>query len=132
MSRVLRFAALAALSLVLLLVVAGISLTVRGRAEMGKSDVAFHDGRLREALVHARQAALAYVPGAEHVHDAYARIEAIAVGAESSSDRVLAKIAWDTLRLVHVQTDYPGRPPSDIEGRAKAGLARLQKLEPVP
>lgn len=132
MSRLLRFAALAALSLVLLVVVAGVSLTFRGRAEMEKSDSAFHDGRLREALVHARQAALAYVPGAEHVNLAYSRIEAIAVGAESSSDRVLARIAWDTLRIVHVQTAYPGRPGSESEERAKAGIARLEKLEPVP
>ncbi len=131
-SRILRFLSLALLSLVLLVVVAGVVLTFRGRDEMSQSDMAFHDGRLRDSVVHARQAALAYVPGSAHVKAAYARLVAIAKGAESSGDRELAKIAWDTLRLVHVQTSYPGRPGSELETEAEKGLLRLQNASETP
>ena len=125
-SRIFRFLTLGILSFVLLLIVAGLTLTARGRDEMAKSDVAFHDARLRDAVVHARQAALAYVPGSDHVNAAHARLLAIAKGAESSGDRELARIAWDTLRLVHVQTHYPGRPASELEQQAENGVERLR------
>jgi hypothetical protein len=128
-SRIFRFLSLSLLSFVLLVVTSGLVLTFRGQSELAKSDVAFHDGRLRDSLVHARQAALAYVPGSEHVKGAYARLHAIAKGAESSGDRELAKIAWDTLRLVHVQTNYPGRPATELETEAQKGIWRLQNLK---
>lgn len=126
-SRFFLFLSAGLISFVLLVITSGIVLTFRGRDEMSKSDAAFHDGRLRDSLVHSRQAALAYVPGSEHVKAAYARLQAIAKGAESSGDRDLAKMAWDTLRLVHVQTSYPGRPGTELEEEAERGLKRLQE-----
>ena len=128
--RSLRLLSLALLSLVLLVVVAGLSLTHRGAAEMEKSNEAFHGGRLRDAVHHARRAALSYVPGATHVQQAHERLEAIARGAETAGDRQIARVAWDTLRLVHVQTDYPGRPPSAAEARANAALKRMNTARP--
>lgn len=96
---------------------------------MRLSDSAFDEGDMRNSLTHARKAALAYVPGAEHVRDAYLRIEAIARGAESEDDLVLALSAWDTLRLVHERTRYPGRASSDVEARANEGLRRLRSRD---
>lgn len=120
----LRKLALLVLSCVALLVVAGVSLTRRGRAEMDKSDAAFHAGDVRAAAVHAKAAALAYVPGSEHVLLAYERLEAVAKGAESKGDLQVARWAWETLRAVHAETRYPGRPLSAYERAAEAGIAR--------
>jgi hypothetical protein len=131
--RVLRLASWALSSLILMVVVAGITLTVRGRDALQKSDNAFHEGRTQEAVVFAREAALNYVPGSAHVRAAHERIEAIARGAEARGERQLARFAWDTLRVVHLKTDYPGRVvPPGLE-RARAGLARLdQAAAPEP
>lgn len=115
----------AALSFVLLLVVAGLALSHRGRLEMEESDAAFHSGDLRGAIIHAKSAALAYVPGSSHVLSAYARLEAIAKGAEAEGNHELSRLAWETLRNVHAQTAYPGRPTSAWERDAEAGLRRI-------
>jgi len=123
--RWLRNLALLAASLLALLAVAGVSLTRRGGQEMRLSDAAFHDGDLRASIVHAKAAALAYVPGSQHVLSAYARLFAIAKGAETRGDLLLARFAWETLRNVHVATDYPGRPRSDWERDAAAGIERI-------
>lgn len=125
-SRAFRFLSAAIVAFVLLLLVAGLALTRRGRAEMALSDQAFHKGDLRSSITHARQAALAYVPGSAHVHAANERLEAIAKGAESEDNVPLALIAWDTLRLVQIRTVYPGRPPSPSQSRAEEGLKRLR------
>jgi hypothetical protein len=126
-SRALRFASLALLAFVALAVVSGVSLTVRGEGEMEKSDTAFHEGDLRGAIFHARKAALAFVPGAEHVGLAHARLEAIGRGAEAKGDEELARVAWDALRVVAEQTDYPGRPDSTAHKKATESLKRLRK-----
>lgn len=123
--RWLRNLALLVVSLLALLVVAGISLTRRGGTEMRLSDAAFHEGDLRASIVHAKAAALAYVPGSHHVLSAYARLEAIAKGAETRGDLLLARWAWETLRNVHVATDYPGRPRSESERDATLGIERI-------
>jgi hypothetical protein len=130
--RFFRVASAALVALMVLIVAAGVTLTVRGRAEMEKSDVAFHKGELRLSVRHAEKAALAYVPGAEHVLAAYDRLEAIARGAESEDNIPLALIAWDALRLVHARTSYPGRPRSEVEDRAMEALKRLRPPEPAP
>ena len=125
--RVFRFGALTLLVLALLVVVSGAFLTARGKDALDKSDRAFDRGDMRESIAFARQSALAYVPGADHVRGAYARLEAIARGAESEGDEVLARVAWDTLRVVVVQTDYLGRPPSPQLELAKKNLQRLRE-----
>jgi hypothetical protein len=125
-SRAFRLLSAAIVAFVLLLLIAGLALTRRGQAEMELSDSAFHDGDLRSSITHARQAALAYVPGSAHVQAATERLEAIAKGAESEDNIPLALIAWDTLRLVQVRTDYPGRPSDPSQDRAEEGLRRLR------
>jgi hypothetical protein len=122
-----RLASYALLSLGLMAVVSGVTLTVKGRAALAESDQAFHQGDMRRSIAEARAAALSYVPGGEHVHGSYERLEAIARGAESQGDRDLARVAWDTLRVVLEQTDYPGRPSSDVLERARTNLKRLRE-----
>lgn len=122
---VFRTLALMGVSFVLFVLVACVTLTVRGREEIKKSDAAFHSGDLRAAIVHAKAAALAYVPGSEHVLAAYARLEAIAKGAEAEGNADLGRLAWETLRSVHARTQYPGRPKSAWEAHAQAGLERI-------
>lgn len=112
-------------SLILLLLVAGVSLTHRGRVEMLKSDQAFHSGDLRGSIRHAKAAALSYLPGSAHVLSAYERLEAIAKGSEAKGDLELGRLGWETLRNVHEQTQYPGRPRSDWERHATAGIQRI-------
>ena len=65
----------------------------RGDAEMAASDRAFDQGELELALRHARRAATAYVPGAAHVDAAYARLQALGLGAERARDAALATSA---------------------------------------
>lgn len=127
--RVFRHAALVILAIAVLVVVSGVALTLEGRAALERSNAAFHSGRMRDSISFARQAALAYVPGSEHVNASYDRLEAIARGAESEGDERLARIAWDTLRVVIEQTHYLGRPPSSTLELAEENLARLKAAQ---
>jgi hypothetical protein len=97
----------------------------RGEAAMVESDRAFHAGDLRGAVWEAKEAALAYVPGSAHVRRANDRLEAIARGAAAEGRWDLARLAWDALRLVDEQTDYPGRGPSTLGLEAKQQLAQM-------
>lgn len=124
-ARLFRVVVFSVISLVVLLVVAGVSLTHRGRAEMMSSDQAFHSGDLRGSIRHAKAAALSYLPGSNHVLAAYERLAAIAKGAEAKGDHELGRLGWETLRNVHEQTKYPGRPTSDWEREATAGIQRI-------
>lgn len=113
------------LSFVLLIAASGVALTRRGVQEMQSSDLAFHGGDLTRSLLHARAAALSYVPGSDHVRAAYDRIEAIARGSESQGDLLLSRRAWETLRVALEQTDYPGRPISVRMQQAERSLRRV-------
>ncbi|MET0411412.1 MAG: hypothetical protein ABW217_08940, partial [Polyangiaceae bacterium] len=70
----------------------------RGQQELARSDAAFDRGALEPALLHARRAALLYVPGASHVTAAYERIRAIALGSERAREPVMAAAAWRAMR----------------------------------
>lgn len=94
---------------------------------MRRSDQAFHDGDLRAAIFHARKAALSFIPGADHVQQAYERLEAIGRGAEAQGDEELARIAWEALRVAVLQTNYPGRPSTAAYERAEESLERLRR-----
>jgi hypothetical protein len=109
----------------LALVVLSVVLTLRGEAAMAESDRAFHAGELRVAVWEAKEAGLAYVPGAAHVARGVARLEAIARGATAEGRWDLARLAWDSLRLLDEQTNYPGRGTTTWGARAAEGLAGL-------
>jgi hypothetical protein len=105
-----------------------------GEAAMAESDRAFNQGKLGDAILHARRAALSYAPGAPHTVLALARLRAIAVGSEGAGDRPTARLAWGAIRAAafgarHVMTPYR----SELE-EADEALARLAvpSSEPDP
>jgi hypothetical protein len=126
LSPFLRTFVLAAASVLLALLLLGVVLVRRGEAALTRSDEAFHGGHLQVAIAEAKQSALAYVPGSEHVLGATERLEAIARGAEADGRRDLARLAWDALRVVDEQTAYPGRGPTASGALARQALLRLR------
>jgi hypothetical protein len=115
----------------LLVVLSGALLTGRmvsdGEQALRESDRAFHRGDVRTAAQHARRAAVLYAPGAPHVERAYARLKAIAAGAEAAGDRTLAETAWRSVRGAALETRHLFSPrQADLE-QANANLARLAK-----
>lgn len=125
--RLLAMIALGGLACAVGLLSLGLALHFRGTAAMERSDAAFHSGDLRASVEWAQTAALAYLPGAQHVRAAEERLEAVARGAESASDIELARRAWDSLRLVDEQTKYPGRGESRSGDTARRALVRIWK-----
>lgn len=103
-----------------------------GEAQMTKSDRAFNQGDLGAALEHARRAAVAYAPGAPHVAAAYARLMAIAVGAEAQGNRALTLRAWRDVRGAALETRHVWTPHRHELERANRNLARLEAAPPAP
>jgi hypothetical protein len=101
------------------------STLARGEVALAASDAAFDAGRLRDAVVHARRAAVAYVPGAPHVRAAYARLHAIAIGAESSGHPAVAREAWEAMRAAALESRHVVQPHEEDLRRANEHLARL-------
>ncbi len=96
-----------------------------GEAAMRASDAAFNQGDLRTALVHARRGATSYAPGAPHVARAYARLQAIAIGAESRGDLEIAQEAWRAVRSAALETRGMTQGHALELERANRALARL-------
>ncbi len=113
----------------LLAVLAVAALTARavvdGQAQMKASDAAFDRGEIREAIDHARRAAVLYAPGTPHVQAAYERMIAIAVGAEAAGERELAQAAWRAVRGAALETRHLWVPRAAELARANENLARL-------
>ena len=103
----------------------------RGDAEMAASDRAFDQGELELALRHARRAATAYVPGAAHVDAAYARLQALGLGAERARDAALATSAWRAQRSAALESRHLWQPRQRELTRADQNLARLLGLPPA-
>ena len=121
----LRRVALGMLLAVLLFAGLTARVVAAGEVELQKSDAAFDHGDLREAVLYARRAAILYAPGAPHVGAAYARLGAIAIGAEASNQVAVARLAWGAIRGAALETRHFWTPrAADLE-RANASLARL-------
>jgi len=103
-----------------------------GEAELARSDAAFDRGDLRESILHARRAAVLHAPGAPHVAAAYARLSAIARGAETSGQTDVARQALSAIRGAALETAHLWVPRSDDLARANAGLARLSATAAGP
>jgi hypothetical protein len=102
---------------------------LEGASELSASDAAFDRGELGAALDHARRSATLYAPGAPHVERAYARLNAIAVGAEASGQAKIAFLAWQAVRSAALESRHVLLPhEADLE-RANQNLARLEALE---
>lgn len=127
LGRVLAITSGVVVALAVVLVLFALREIERGRDSLLASDAAFHRNDLPLAIREARSAGLAFVPGAEHVRRAEERLEAIARGAEAEGKVELARSAWDALRLVAAETDYPGRGDSEAGLRAEEALERLDR-----
>jgi hypothetical protein len=121
----LRQIALGMLLGVLTLALLTARIVVQGESELEKSDSAFNRGDLREAVLRARRAAVLYAPGAPHVGAAYARLSAVALGAEASGDTEVARQAWGATRGAALETRHLWTPRASDLARANANLARL-------
>ena len=109
-----------------LLGLVGLRSASRGQAEMAASDRAFEAGEWEPALDHARRAAGAYLPGADHVEAAYLRLRALAQGAEERGDLALATRSWEAVRASARETHHLWLPHAlDVE-LADAELGRLR------
>ena len=125
-ARWLRRAAWLCATLVIALGALTARMVVDGEAELALSDAAFDEGDLRRATLHARRAALAYAPGAPHVRRAFARLEAIAVGAEAAGEPRAAERAWQAMREAALEARHLWVPNAAELARANAALARLR------
>jgi hypothetical protein len=124
-----RFGVAAALLLVIF-ALATLRTLWRGEAEMAASDRQFNQGEAALALRHARRAATAYVPGAAHVDAAYARLQALALGAERARDVELAAGAWRAQRSAALESRHLWQPRQSELQRADENLARLLGVPP--
>jgi hypothetical protein len=119
-----QLAALATIALMLFALLAQRTIE-RGEREMLESDRAFDAAELELALLHARRAATAYVPGARHVASGYERLRAIARGAERERDIALASSAWGAVRAAATESRHLWQPHPDQLREAEGELARL-------
>jgi hypothetical protein len=96
-----------------------------GNEALHRSDQAFDSGELENATRFARQAATWYLPKAPHVEAAYARLRAIAVGAEATGDTHNALRAWGSLRGALIETAHPWDYRGEAMAEASRGVVRL-------
>ncbi|MET0792559.1 MAG: hypothetical protein ABW061_13645 [Polyangiaceae bacterium] len=101
---------------------------IEGQSELAASDAAFDRGDLGQALDHARRSATLYAPGAPHVERAYARLNAIAQGAEAASQPKVAFLAWQAMRSAALESRHVFLPRDAELERANQNLARLETL----
>lgn len=113
----------------IIVVVALATMTLRaireGKEELALSDIAFNDGDLPEAVLHARRAATAYAPGAPHTRQALERLRAVAVGAEAAGDPESARLAWGAIRSAALETRHLTMPYAAELAEANERLERL-------
>jgi hypothetical protein len=101
---------------------------MEGEAELAASDAAFDRGELGPALDHARRSATLYAPGAPHVERAYARLNAIALGAEAAGRPTIAFLAWQAVRSAALESRHVLIAREAELERANQNLARLEAL----
>ncbi len=98
---------------------------LEGQAELERSKAAFDQGKLSDAVLHARRAAVAYAPGAPHVALAYDRLRTIARGSEAAGDPQTARLAWGAIRSAAIETRHVFSPEEALREEADRQLARL-------
>ena len=123
--RALAGLAWAASALVLFGAVATLRAVLDGEREIAQSDAAFDANDLHGAVQHARRAASAYAPGAPHVERGYARLLAVARGAEASGQPEVAILAWQAERAAVLESASLLHPFPERLDEANRNLARL-------
>ncbi len=118
-----------------LLAGAGGLLTARvvqeGERELRMAEALSATGKLEAAVVHARQSALWFAPGAPHVPAAYAKMISIARLAEGRGDIKTALFAWQAVRTSALSTRWVLVPHQDELAVANASIARLAAKTPA-
>jgi len=119
-----------AAALATLVVVAAVAvLTVRevavGQAEVTAADAAASRADWGEAIVHARAAAEALVPGSPWPARGWSRLEAIGHDAEARGDDAAAMLAYGAMRTAALATQAPGSGSDRWRTKAEDALARV-------
>jgi hypothetical protein len=118
-------AALAAL----VVVAATATLTARelavGQAEVTAADAAASRSEWGDAIVHARAAAEALVPGSPWPARGWERLEAIGHDAEARGDDATAMLAYGAMRSAALATRAPGSGRDRWRSKADESLARV-------
>ena len=103
----------------------------QGELELKSAEALAATGNLEEAVVHARQSACWFVPGAPHVSAAYAKLVDIARLAEGRGDTKAALFAWHAVRTSALSTRWAVVSHKDELAVADASIARLSSTQPV-
>ena len=128
-SRLLALGFWAVSGVLLLLALATTRAVLDGRRELAASDAAFDADDLHGSIQHARRAASAYVPGAPHVEHGYARLTAIAHGAEANGKPHIAALAWQAQRAAALESASFKQPFPERLDEANRNLARLAAMK---
>ena len=112
--------------------VAGIRQVGVGREALLDSDAAAARGDLAGAIARARDAAEAVVPGTPYSNEGYARLEAIARGAEARGDERTTVAAWGAMRAATAATNEGGEGGNAWVRLADDGIARAGSRPLVP
>jgi hypothetical protein len=112
--------------------VASARVLMDGEREIAASDAAFDANDLYGTIEHARRAASAYLPGAPHVERGYARLLAVARGAEATGRPELAMLAYQAERAAVLESASAIQPFSDRLEEANRNLARLAAAKAAP
>jgi hypothetical protein len=127
-----RAIALIAALVCLVAAVAGVRQVGAGREALVDSDAAAARGDLAGAVARARDAAEAVVPGSPYPKEGYARLEAIARGAEARGDERTALGAWGAMRAATAATSAAGEGASPWTRLADDGIARAGSRPLLP
>lgn len=120
-----RLAALVALVVASTLAVLTAREIALGRTEVAAADVAAARSDWWEAVVHARAAAEALVPGSPWPERGRERLEAIGRDAEARGDDATAMLAYAAMRTAALATRAPGSGSDAWRAKAEQGLARV-------
>lgn len=117
-----------------LVVVAAVGREVsRGRAEAAAAEDAAARGEWPSAILHARAAAEAYVPGARWPEDGLRRLADIGDAARGRGDRETARLAYGAMLTAAVAgspwtgAPWTGASGQDWRARAERGLAATEE-----
>ena len=100
-------------------------LLAEGTRELSASEAAASSGDAHGAVVHARRAAMAYVPWAPHVGGAYRRLRDLAEQSEARGDLEGALFAWRAVRIASIGTRAWVLPRQRERAIADQAIARL-------
>jgi hypothetical protein len=124
---------LVAIALLVVAAIAGVATWRQvgyGARAAAASDAALAASDLTEAIARARDAAEAVAPGSPYPSQGYARLEAIARGAESRADERTAVAAWGAMRSAATATAGPFVATDAWRALADDGLARAGARPP--